>query len=757
MAQSQKTRIIDATTNEGIPFAQLTNQETNVNYTSDVRGDVKLNHGEQVNVSHPFYNSRSVKLDKNDSLFIVELNPRGNIQFDEEQLRSGNEILENYHKSLSLTSALRQESFDFLSFTEIEVLEQSKKSSKSWEHVKTVETITENRYTFPDKKYSRVITSHYLDGDSSELRYIPLHTYSISERNEYITAMGLKFYNPLFKSAYRQYDFALIESNAKAKDTIHMVLFKPKPHRKFLGMTGLLYFTNGTHENRGGYFLPNNLKIQDFSVAYTQVPTKKKSVFMKEVVIVLPLNNIPNFKSKSKIIFNSRNSSPNFDIKNTSNTKWLDLTLFDNKKDSTSDDTWMMTQINREQVEYIKKDTADRKFVSSNALSVMGKIFEERIGYRTRYFNINNVFAINRFEAVRIGLGLQSHENISDVFSIGGYIGYGIKDGKFKYGGNLGAYFGPQRNNLLSIKYMRDLREPGVVGYLDKRQDLVKDFFTSRMDDYRSAQVTLRSKLNSFVTASALLNNYSLKPLYDYVYTPQQSDLSDTQTFNFTETSVLFNIGTPFIEHPNLRYVIYGNKTVTSNLFLNITRGWNGLLGGEYDYWKWNGRLKSTIQMHEDSKISMVLDGGIMTTDQPYQVMYGGPGTEFKLTGIIIHNAFQTMKLYGFFTDRYIHSFVNYNFGNVIFKKSKFKPELALALNLGWGKIKGNKDIHEEIEVRDYSDGYYEAGVMINNLLRLKFYKYFYGGLGVGTFVGFGPDAEDGAFAIRLSYELGML
>ncbi len=254
-----------------------------------------------------------------------------------------------------------------------------------------------------------------------------------------------------------------------------------------------------------------------------------------------------------------------------------------------------------------------------------------------------------------------------------------------------------------------------------------------------------------------LLNNYSLKPLYDYSYKPQENSAVSTQTFNFTETSLLLNLGTPFLDHPNLRNIVYGNKRIKSNIFINITKGWNTLLSGEYNYWKWNGQLKSTIQMRNDAKLSVVFDGGIMTTNQPYQIMYGGPGTEFKLTGIIIHNAFQTMKLYGFFTDRYLNSFTNYNFGNVIFKKSKFKPELSLALNMGWGKLKSNADNYEGIDVRDYPDGYYEAGVIINNLLRLKFYKYFYGGLGIGTFVGFGPDAEEGAFAIRLSYELGML
>jgi hypothetical protein len=418
----------------------------------------------------------------------------------------------------------------------------------------------------------------------------------------------------------------------------------------------------------------------------------------------------------------------------------------------------MMTQmVDKEKLEYIKKDTSDRKYVMSKTLKWMYNIYDGKLGVRVRFFDINNVFAINKVESVRIGLGLQSHENFSDVFTFGGYFGYGIGDGKFKYGGNMGVYFGKARSNLLSVEYTKDLQEPGLVHFMDKRQDLVKEFFTSRMDEYTSLDILLRTKINSYFTSTILFNNYSLKPLYDYIYNPENLEIAETQTFNFTETTFLFNVGTPFSDNPNLRNILYRKKRIRSNLFLNVTKGWNTEYGGDFDYWKISSRLKSNFRVKRKGEINLVLDGGIMTRDQPYQVNYGGPGTEFKLTGIIINNAFQTMKLYGFFADRYAHSFINYNLGNVFFTKSKFKPELAFALNLGWGKISGRKDIHENIEVADYPKGFYEAGIMLNNLLRLRIYNFFYGGLGVGAFVGFGPEITNTPFAIRFSYEIGTL
>ena len=154
------------------------------------------------------------------------------------------------------------------------------------------------------------------------------------------------------------------------------------------------------------------------------------------------------------------------------------MALFNYKKDSALDDTWMMTQmVDKEKLEYIKKDTSERKFVLSNTLTRMYNIYDGKLAVRVRFFDINNVFAINKVESVRIGLGLQSHENLSDVFTFGGYFGYGIGDGKFKYGANMGIYFGKARRNLLSVEYTKDLREPGLVHFLDERQDLVKEFF----------------------------------------------------------------------------------------------------------------------------------------------------------------------------------------------------------------------------------------------------------------------------------------
>ena len=758
VGQSINAEIVDSITKQGIPFVNLKKNQSHTIDLTDQNGFFIVELHEEIEIRHPLYETKTATIDTRDSIFIVELTKKNKIETTQNQLAQGKSIITNYHKYLPQTSTTQLPEFDFISYTKFEVFQQSRENHEEWILLNSLESIEKNKFKSPDRKYSRVVTAHYDDGDSSNIGFIPVNSYSISENNEYLNALNLKFYNPLFKGADKRYDYALLDSIPMENGTIQVVYFSPKPTRNFIGLAGVLYFTKDRSEHWGGFWVPFKKNMADFTLAYYQALTSKNTRFIKDIHIEFHLKDIPNFTRNSKVIYSSKNTLPNFNIKNTSSTKWLDMALFDHEKDTTEDDTWMMTQVvDKEKLEYIKKDTLDKKFILSNTLKQMYNIYDGKIGYRVRFFDINNVFSINKFEAVRIGIGLQSHENLSDVFTFGGYFGYGFKDGKFKYGGNVGLYFGPKRNHLFSVKYTRDLLEPGLVNFMDKKQDLVKEFFSSRMDNYQSTQISFKNRINAYFTSSLILNSYSLRPLYDYIYNPHGEELTEGQEFKFTETSFLFNVGTPFSSNPNLRNILYRKKHVRSNLFLNVTKGFETDLGGDFDYWKFNARLNSNIRINRQDELDVVVEGGVMNVDQPYPIMYGGPGTEFKLTGIIINNAFQTMKLYGFFTDRYVHSFINYNFGNVILKKSKFKPELALSLNVGWGKIKGRKEIHELIDVRDYPEGYFETGIMLNNLLRLKIYKYFYGGLGVGTFVGFGPDAENGSFAIRISYEIGTL
>jgi len=758
-AYNIQLHVRDSTTLLAIPFVKVMDVKTGNIVLTNVMGTVSVNSDMMYSIDHPMFEPRLLNTQYSDTIKVHYLQRKKEIHLTEDQMKLGSEVILKYHANLKRTSSQFLPNYDYLSQTNIDISHESSDRASPFVQDHNFYVLEKNQYRFPNKYYSRLVMSEWDNGDSVRIKYLPLAHATLNSENEYIKILDIKYFNPLYNSALRRYEYYVIDTIELNNEQISVIYFKTKEGKNFNAFTGLLYFTGEYAAQVAGYALPKHKVTTPFFLAYYLQKVKSDTRFMTNFTIQARLKHVPNLRGNSMMRIGSEYLMPVFtDDTSKQKDKWVSMALFDRSLSHTQNETWMMHQsINPDKLEYLKKDTTANGFVLENSMKLLINLYLNRLGYRTKYFDINNIFAINKFEAVRLGLGLQSHESLSDVFTFGGFFGYGIKDGKFKYGSNVGMHFGPSRRSLFSVEYKRDLQEPGLVNYLNKNDDLVRNFFSSRMDDRTLFGASLKSQVNPFFSTKLQLNSFELKPLYDYIYNPYSLEIQGPQVFNFLETSLLLNLGTPFSDNPMLRQLLYYDKKITSNVYLTISKGWDDREFGDYNYWKINSLINSNIKTGTVTSLDMVIDAGIMTKNMPYQINYGGPGTEFKLTGIIIKNAFQTMQLYGFFADRYLNSFFTYNSGNVFFENAKYRPELDFALNIGWGRIAGDKDIHEGIAVRDYPTGYYEAGVLLNNLLRLKIYKYLYGGLGIGTFVGYGPGAENGAFAIRLSYEIGVL
>jgi hypothetical protein len=757
-AQKVQVKVLDADTGRPVPFSYIAYELTGKKQFTDPQGWIKLEQGANVSFRHPLYLSKSITITK-ENPFEVLLEPNTNLAPIQIRYQAGLLAIQEHQKNLNETYTPNKYSHDYLTYSNILLTEKPEEEGKLPDTINEIDLIEKRRFLLPDKNYAKIVSARYADGDTSTVGIVPTLGFHLSDKNEYIRSYDVNYYNPLFKNAERRYEYVMLDTLDFDGIQVYAIYFKPKDNKRFVSLSGILFLTGKRFELWKAHYWPTNKGQTDFLAAYDYGISSKNTRYIQKIALSITLNNVPRNRRKSLIHYKSKSTAPNFEVGDESNAKWLEMAIFDEKEQSSEDNTWMMQQVvDRNKLEFIEKDTVDKKLITLNTLKWLYYLYDGKIGYRGSFFDLNNVFAINRFEAVRIGLGIQSHENLSDWFTFGGYIGYGFKDGGVKYGVNVGAYLDRQRKSLFSLHIARDLLEPGLVKHLQVREDLVRNFFTSRMDDYQSEQITFRTKLSAYLTAGIDLNNYTLQPFYDYRYNIEGTENQDPpQTFRFTETTLLAKIGSPFSEDQNLRKILYRKRALQGNFYLRATKGWVSSLGGQYDYWKLNGMVRSNLRIGHQSELGMVVDAGIMTIDQPYQINFGTPGTEFKFTGIIIKNAFQTMQLYDFFTDRYINSFLDYNVGNVLFRKSKYKPELSFALNVGWGRLKGSKEIHELITVQDYTNGYVEGGIVLNNLLRLKIYRYFYGGLGLGTYVGYGPGADNGAFAVRISYEVGAL
>ena len=98
------------------------------------------------------------------------------------------------------------------------------------------------------------------------------------------------------------------------------------------------------------------------------------------------------------------------------------------------------------------------------------------------------------------------------------------------------------------------------------------------------------------------------------------------------------------------------------------------------------------------------------------------------------------MENYEFLSDRFVHFYFRQDFGTLLFKTEKFQPEFAFEHNIAFGSLTAPA-LHQGIEFKTLEKGFFEGGVVVNNLLRFNYLNMGYLGLGLGVFYRYGPNA----------------
>jgi len=170
---------------------------------------------------------------------------------------------------------------------------------------------------------------------------------------------------------------------------------------------------------------------------------------------------------KGKTYVKEVNLHPQFDKKTFRKGEQI---LFTEEAHTTSDSTW-----NTQRVEPLtEKEVATYRIIDS-----LGQTFKLDKWLRRltilgegRYLIagpidglLTNTISFNRFEKVRLGLGLITNEKLSKHFELGGYYAYGFGDKDFKYGGSLSIFFDEYQHNRIEFRHQKDIAVPAILDY----------------------------------------------------------------------------------------------------------------------------------------------------------------------------------------------------------------------------------------------------------------------------------------------------
>jgi len=569
------------------------------------------------------------------------------------------------------------------------------------------------------------------------------------------------FYNPLHPKAGRRYTHYYLGQLEFSDNFLDVVLSLPKGSKKFASINAILYFDSETRHLKGSSYQPSKALLSwQLNSDYINLPTM--TGLQNSVYYDLHIKKIPRKNTDTRGTFYSAKDKYQFSRDSTEVRK-TDIRVFHSRKDSiqqVQDEYYNLEPVDEsEKLEYLQRDTAEQKFLNRKWYDLVVNVALQNIGLKVGSGYFNNIFRINAYELLRIGVGYQSMNLISERLKFGGYFGFavnpdGINDKGWRLGLNAGIYLGKGKKQYLESNYKNDVLEPGRTFYLYEKKDLIRNFFTSRMGITVSKDIAYTSTVNNNFIFSISLSDFSFDPQFYYYYRTSPED--STNFFRFSELGFKLRAGRYSTMNPALSRLLLLKKGFVPTLYFNYVGGIDGFVDGEYAYHKFNLKLKSYIQFNETYHLDFTTETGLSTKEIPYPVAYVGAGNITELASIIVMDAFQTMDLYEYLSDRYINVFTTFYVNFKAAKKHRMRPQVGFAWNMGWGKFNGDLNIHsfEQGEgVRDYRDGFFETGILFTNFLQVRLLGLLRGEFGMGAFVNVGP-TDHSRLAFRATYKI---
>ena len=369
----------------------------------------------------------------------------------------------------------------------------------------------------------------------------------------------------------------------------------------------------------------------------------------------------------------------------------------------------------------------------------------------TKYFNLplKKLFDYNGHEGIRLGLGLISNDHISELFSLGGYVGYGFKDQAWKYGGNIILNLHEDSETRLHFSYIDDVEEKAGYSFFEPLDftstEHYRRYMLEEMNLVEKYEVSLSLLSLQYLKTRIFANQSYVTDTKDYSYGP--SALNSSNQFAFSEIGFQFRYAykEKYLQVLNNKYTLGSHYPIFLFNFIQGTKLWDG----DYEYTKYEAKVTKSFQVKPLGETKLAVVGGLVDGKTPLSKLYNGHGS-YQAFSFETENSFGTMRLGEFYSDRFLSVFFKHNFGNVLFRYKKFKPEFALVNNFGIGKLSENS-YHQTAEpLQSIEKGYYECGLLINNILNQSFLGY-----GVGVFYRYGPYAFDKT-ADNFSYKLSL-
>ncbi len=621
-----------------------------------------------------------------------------------------------------------------------------------------MENVTKRKFMAPDKNYNKVIATKMSGFKDPILVFLATQIQSFSFYKPFISIMMKDYINPIGSGSFSKYFFKIEDTTYVGKDTVFIISFRPRKGTNFDGMKGIVSI-NSHHwaiQNVSAEPYPNN---GGFMIRIHQLYELVDGVqwFPVQLNTDVAFNNMRIGKYKAvgsgrsyirDIVLNPELVRREF--------SHLDVEV-DKDATSRSEPFWNQYRVDS----LSRKDRQTYKVLDSvgaaNNFDQMAKTLQTlmtgRIPWGPVDIDINRFLNYNTYEGLVLGAGLHTNDHLSEWFKIGGFYQYAFGASTSKYGGDVSFLVNRRHDVTLAASGFYDLVESGGVSFPVDYESILSGNFRllmlKKFDRTRSYNFSAGFRALKYVLFNVGISNNFKKSTTDDLATFEGNDTLLMRTFNFTTITAGFKwaYGEKFIQTVNNK-ISLGTKFPV--VWFEYTRGIQNFLGGEYSYDRFDLKIRKTFNIKYLGKLTVQFNGGYVDQPIPASNLYYAPSS-YRLVTLFAPYSFGTMRNNEFLSSKYTSLYLYHDFGYLLFKgKAWFHPEFAISQNIGFGWLDhpGNY-AYISLKPKVMNLGYYESGLLINNLINLRIYT-----IGIGAFYRWGPYSFDNTgdnFAYKIS------
>lgn len=616
-------------------------------------------------------------------------------------------------------------------------------------HILIMESVIERKHLEPDLTKETVIGQKVSGLQNPNFTILTSELQTTNFYKPFINITTTDFVNPISPNSWEKYFFNITDTMYSGKDTVFVITYKPAKGKHFTSLIGTLEINTDGYAIQSVTAEPSDTSLATVFAKIEQHYAKADNTHWFPTQLNTELAFKKFFFNGLRVILSGKTFITDPVVNAPLTKKDFDGVSIDMMDDAAkkSDEFWQENRLDtlsaKEQITYSKLDSFGKAHHFDKKLNWLNALQDGN--YRLQYVSVQlyNVLKVNKPEGLRIGMGLETNSDISRKYKLGGFAGYGLRDQVWKYGGFFEWKVYAPKNVRLGLSYTKTYEESGGTQFFQNDYfgsgELYRNYTITHFDFAERKEFTFTSRIRKFVNFEFTTFDVNKKPMTGYTFlNTSQEEPATMDQFDFAgfKAAIRFSYKERIVESLDRYYWINaGYPTV----WFQVTQGIDGYLNGQFTYTKYEAKFNYYFPTRSLGLTNITLQGGYINNVIPATDLFTGKSS-YSFIGLYAPGSFQTMRSGEFLSDRYVSLFLQQDFQTNVIRWGKFQPNFVFVTNIGWGAI-SHPEVHTGMTFKSMNKGYFESGLIINNIIAKKFFGIARLGIGAGAFYRYGPYA----------------